>query len=759
MRLKATVVLVTILIVGASIWWQARHTPEGASPPAEAQAQPAPGAARSPVAMERAFLARPSSIPDVDLTNVADLSEAARQRLAKEGIVAVPLQHSLRIAAGYANLKQTREPVLVTTDAALHVSHQVFDWTLRFLEVAHLSGDLTNLSDALLAQMMAYVDQAPSKELKAAALDCALYLTVGKRLLAGGDTEGVPGELAAKVNGELALIEKAEGLARSPLFGYAEDYSQYRPRGHYTRSEAFQRYFRAMMWYGRMRFLVQASRRDPRLGGLTAEGVKHQTRQALLLCLALRQTKVKGEAATQVWRRIYDTTAFFAGKADDLTLGDFLPAITATYGQAPTLSGLAEEGRLTQFQRAAAQLRPPQVLSTCSLGGAGEKAWTSETKGLALFGTRFALDSSIFQQLIFDRVGAYQGPQPSPPITAVATAAGLIRGFPLALDLLSVFGSPEAGELIRAGHDDAYRGYADRLQAAREQLAAAPETTWTSDLYHQRLDAIRHCLADPDQRAPAFMKREPWLLKQHQTALGAWTELRHDTILYTKQNYAVAQSAISLQGKGGPPVRPAVVKGYVEPCPEVYRILEAGFRQAIRILTTDGYPPDSALTGNLERCANLMAQLALLSDQELAGAPLTEEQYEFIENIGSNLAFMLMFPHNWDVAEPFQTEMDREMPVVADVATNVDAQAALEEAVGWPLKVFAVAPIEGRPTVCRGFAYSYYEFRWPMNDRLTDEKWRAMLERAEGQPKPRPTWTTAFVAESGPSPEAQQGHQ
>jgi len=764
MRLKATVLVVTILIVGLSVWWQSAHPPEGAGlplPQAQAQAAPPPaaGPAAKPVSMTRQFLSPPSPVPQIDLSSASDLNQTARDRLAEQGLVAVPLDHSTRLPAAYAGLKYSRQPILVTTDAALHISHQVFDWTLRFLEVAHLSGDLTNLTDALLAQVMGYVDQVPTKELKAAALDCALYLTVGKRLLAGGDTKGVPSDLAAKVNGELALIGKSEGLARSPLFGYAEDYSQYRPRGHYTRSEAFQRYFRAMMWYGRMRFLVQASRRDPRLGGLTGEAVTHQTRQALLLCLALRQTKVKGETAAQVWQRIYDTTAFFAGKADDLTVRDYYPAIAAVYGQAPTLTGLADEAKLGQFRQAAAALRPPQVLSTYSVGGEGGAPWQTETKGLALLGSRFALDASVFQQLIFDRVSTYQGPQPPPPITAVATPAGVIRGFPLGLDLLSAFGSPEAAEAIRGGHDDAYGGYADQAKAARGALAALPAEAWNADLYQRRLDAIRHCLADPDKRAPAFMKRQAWLLKQHQTALGSWTELRHDTILYTKQNYAMAQSAISLQGKGGPTVKPAVVKGYVEPCPEVYRILEAAFRRAITILTTDGYPTDGALTGNLGRCAGLLRLLANISETELAGSPLEEAAYQSIEGIGMELGFMLMFPHNWDVAEPFQTEMDREMPVVADVATNLDAREALEEAVGWPMEVFAVVPVEGRPTLCRGFGYSYYEFRWPMNDRLTDEKWRAMLQEGRGQPRPRPAWTAAFVTEPGPSPQAQQGHR
>jgi len=40
---------------------------------------------------------------------------------------------------------------------------------------------------------------------------------------------------------------------------------------------------------------------------------------------------------------------------------------------------------------------------------------------------------------------------------------------------------------------------------------------------------------------------------------------------------------------------------------------------------------------------------------------------------------------------------------------------------------------------------SYYEFTWPMNDRLTDESWQEMLDL--GTEPPLPSWTESFVIE------------
>jgi hypothetical protein len=47
-------------------------------------------------------------------------------------------------------------------------------------------------------------------------------------------------------------------------------------------------------------------------------------------------------------------------------------------------------------------------------------------------------------------------------------------------------------------------------------------------------------------------------------------------------------------------------------------------------------------------------------------------------------------------------------------------------------------------TLCRGVAFTYYEFKWPMSDRLTDEAWQAKLK--DGTAPALPSWTKSFTA-------------
>jgi hypothetical protein len=660
--------------------------------------------------------------------------------LKANGFVVVPQQRypDDQVARLYERLQGERKPIFVTTDAALHVSHLVFDFYLRFLETTSLRQDLLNLTDALLSKAVEYWDTAKAPEIKRAALRDAGYFVVAKALLTSAQPTEVPADLKQAVERELALIEKHQGFAPSPLLGYQEDYSQYLPRGHYSRSPEFAAYFKAMIWYGRMAF-----RLGPPAGHMPAADADRETRQALLVCKALDEARVKGESALAVWRRIYSTTAYFTGWSDDLTPQDYLGPAKQAFGRELALAALADPKRLADFRRRAAELPRPRILSTLAVATepAG-RAWPESTLALRLMGQRFAPDSYAFNQLVFDRVGEYTGGEPK-PFTSVNAQGMPVRGFPLGLDLLSVMGDSQAAAIIHAQGDDRYQGYDKQVALLRSQYAEM--TAKPSDLYLARLDALRQVLAAPAAGAPDYMSREPWRRRQLLAALGAWTELRHDTILYTKQSYSMAQAAFAVGGKGSVAPPPPPVHGYVEPSPQVFGALEAMADGLAGRLRSLGFPEDRALDQGMRDFAELMRSLKAIARDELAGRPITGQQ-DLIEHVGRRFRAVLRFAHYLDVTEKFRSEMDQAMPIVADVHTDVNTGEVLE-AVGMPMLIYAVAPVDGKPTVCRGVVYSQYEFKQPMRDRLTDEQWRKMLTAARA---PGPAgWTKAFVAGEG----------
>jgi hypothetical protein len=458
--------------------------------------------------------------------------------------------------------------------------------------------------------------------------------------------------------------------------------------------------------------------------------------QALLICKALADRKIKGEKALEVWERIYETSSFFTGRSDDLTVKEYKQLMDEIYGENCPLASLAGEKKIREFVKQARQLRKPKILSTYVTDVSSRAVdWQTQTQALRFMGQRFAPDSHIFQNLVYDKVKWYRGKKPR-PFTAVYANGAWFRGFPRGLDVMAVAGSDVAGRILEEEKDTDFEGYKGQFLKLKKEYSSADKNVWTRDLYWSRIWALKSILAKPAENAPLFMRTEAWLKKQLNTALGSWTEVKHDTIVYTKQPYSMSQAAFSVMGKGGH-LPPETVHGYVEPVPELYsRVRESVMQLRLR-LTSLGFPSDKALEHNFRSFERILSRLENVSKKELAGETPTESEYKFIENIGSSLRQILRAAHYIDVTEKFRSKMDNKMSIVADVFTEVNSNQVLEEAIGIPAEIFVIANVDGKDKVCLGVAYSYYEFKQPMSDRLTDEKWRSMVEKNKQPPIPK----------------------
>ena len=81
--------------------------------------------------------------------------------------------------------------------------------------------------------------------------------------------------------------------------------------------------------------------------------------------------------------------------------------------------------------------------------------------------------------------------------------------------------------------------------------------------------------------------------------------------------------------------------------------------------------------------------------------------------------------------------------IIADVHTDGNTMQVLEEGVGYvDLMVVAYKLPDGRVLLGAGPVMSYYEFKQPMDERLTDEAWRKMLVQ---DPPKRPEWVSNFM--------------
>lgn len=719
-----------------------------------------------------------------DITNIKKISsyfnleEGAKDKLESNGFVIISW-HGDDIIQPYKTMKDNEIPIFVTPDTLLHLYHIQFNEILKDIEEEEFFDSLLDMTKALQEKSKDDYEAFTDPELKEAARRNVAYFSVALKLLQTptkgydeseekkeveewnkenpGDKKTfvpirnvdftIPDYVQAEVDNEFENIEKHEGFIPSYIFNsdpnrgcedeccYCEDYSQYVPRGHYTRSEKLKRYFTAMMWYGRMAFLLKGGNVSECNGVetplITEDDAKLATIQATLISSELPAVEVGKTTAQELWTRMYAVTAFFVGTADDLTPYDYQKAIGAVFGSEFNATVLAEDENLLNLKAELAKSRSPEIY-----GGSGvcviyppitrEKLQEclAKTKGLRFMGQRFIPDSYMFQQLVSPAVGMYTGTNCEETFTCCYTPAGPARCFPRGLDVMAVLGSDRAEEILKEEGDTEYAGkntsYQEQLDSLKHEFDLFNVTDWNRNLYWSWLYTLKPLLKDYPAGYPTFMQTKAWQDKELQTALASWTELRHDTILYAKQSY----TPLAL----GMPPQPKPVHGYVEPVPEFYaRLL------ALTEMTENGLAEMDVLENKhrdrLNKLESILDRLIEISNKELENQELTEEDYEFIRTFGENLDA---------VVAGVDTE-GKQTTIVADVHTDTNTEKVLEEGVGnVDLILVAYKQPDGQIVAGAGPVMSYYEFTHPMSDRLTDDKWRAMLN-SEDAPE-QPNW-------------------
>ncbi|MFX1416279.1 MAG: DUF3160 domain-containing protein, partial [Promethearchaeota archaeon] len=452
------------------------------------------------------------------LSNVANLgtfsylSSDTMRMIEQNGFAVLPQNRYKQIHEILELNDDNLVPSFVSSDAVLHAFHVLYDLALREVEVYSFWDLLGNLTASMLDSSYQQYQSAPEGRWKYAALRNMMFFAVPLSLI---DNETVlpptfPPEVEGEVEHVLQLIDAHDEMTDDWFQGYKEDFTQFVPRGHYTRSPLLERYFQALMWFGRVSFRLQPdSPPSPNEKGM------NNTAQAILISLALRNDVLSmpgNITGSEVWDAIYEPTAFFVGSADDLVPIEYLTLVESIYGTSPDLAGLDDDVLLEDFIEAALDMRDPLILGH----PVPDTEEMDQTKGLRFMGQRYIPDSFILGQLVYKYVGTLMNP----------------RLMPMGLDVMAALGSERAWQLL--DEEKAYMNYESQMAMLWDKIGNLTEAEWTHNLYYLWLYSLLPLLSDPGEGYPYFMQSESWVDKQLNTALGSWTELRHDTILYAK---------------------------------------------------------------------------------------------------------------------------------------------------------------------------------------------------------------------------------
>ncbi len=309
------------------------------------------------------------------------------------------------------------QPYWIGADQVIWRMQTIHTQALRTVEddrVVPLLGQLlTTLAQTTAAQYSTAISDDDPLTAAAAQRNLAYLTITAYQLDAGFPIDPLVRDL---VQSELDLMALA-GEFQSPYSGRTVNYGAWQ-----TQESALKR---AQRWLTTVP-LVDFAAVDPRLQG----------RQLQLLFEALDQD---GETADR-WRNLYQLHNYLE-MGDDQTL-----QFWRRLQKAPTTDVDSFVLTIEQFNAPPFYLLPvPQD-------------WRQ----------------AVFNQLIFNQVGLYTGPQTLEPYTRLETTVGEVRLRPRPLDLALVSGDVLAARLLAESGDAAYERFAAQAAAAQTQLVALP---------------------------------------------------------------------------------------------------------------------------------------------------------------------------------------------------------------------------------------------------------------------------------------------
>lgn len=595
--------------------------------------------------------------------------------------------------------------LFITTDLASHCQHLTFDRMIQYTEENYFAPRLLSLTQNFIEKIK--IDDDVHDDLKNIALtyfqipEALLRITETKPQLGEyeADEESpdvsevlseYPTEVAQIVRKILAAdsIDSITCLGDDPI---KEDFSQYKPRGHYTKNKALESYFRAEMWYGRIHFLIA----KPQIN----KNSKQQLERTAFYLINLVQ---KNPELYNAWEEVFTPITDLIGYSDDLGFEELLP-LWKELGSSNFKDWSAKKSNIAHLMKACNErLRPPAISGTSfTQGGTTDSEDASKpAMGFRFLGQRFTWDSYIHQKV-------------SPPRLM---SRDMVRG----LDIMKAFGSRTADWLLQQYDYPSMPGLEDKLNEIQGDFEKQPDNFWNKTYYNTVLAQIK-ALATFEQGAGFYFTESPlWNIKSMLSSHGTWAELRHDTILYVKQSCAERAGDGDFEPTFRTKPLPKPIN-YIEPNLPFWQISKNSVLKLQKIYSNYNLM-DSETENTLEMLLNLYDKCIEIVKLEADDKPISEEQNEWIRTVPDTFNITIMIHNRNGYIDDIE---QNKMACIADVYTNGEKGLCLEVGTGRPHRIYV--PLndgQGGKRIATGIIYSYYEFSQSQTNRLNDEEWK-----------------------------------
>jgi len=658
-------------------------------------------------------------------------------------------------------LREPQDTVFITSDVALHLYHILIDRSFQKMEETKFQPTLRAMTETLFLDSINNYNTTTDPSLKESYKRLSAYYLIPLIVLDTGSKsaavdvnpsdyetfaqyldavsqkkiENSAGKFEFSLDGaiykdtkiseeiyelasqELKLINDAKGLTPSPIFTplrpeLLNDYSQFVPRSHYTKNDVLKSYFIAMMWYGRMGFVLKS----PEL-----------TRDALIITRQINELKVDDEDLSKLWSDMTAVIDFFVGEVDDLTAYQYTKIMREIYGEEAIDSEIADRELLNNFtQKALEDLPPPKIISEALDVYDNLDHRKKLLAGLMQFrfmGQRFTIDAYIINNLTQgvglpdEETGQYLPSMPTAlmPISLLKPENKIVKA---SLDEWVQNNAPKSDQVI-----------AKFYNKLNNEISSYDEDVWTQNIYWNWLYCFKALLSDYEDGYPFFMTNENWQKKNLGTALGSYTELKHDTLLYAKQSYAELGGGYEEYSE-----LPPTVKGYVEPDLIFWnRIIALAKTTKEGLNSRDVLPKE--FDARYQTFITTCEFFKKIAEQELQNQKISDDDFEKLRTISGKFKSIVAPLKGEEL-----TTKERRAGIIADIHTDAVEKEILYEATGKPYILYvAVSDVNGT-RLTRGAAFNHYEFTDSIDGRLTDEDWQAKAYE-DGELPPEDKWS------------------
>ncbi len=557
-------------------------------------------------------------------------------------------------------------PHYITTDLYLSAYNAYLAWQLQTVEENDIYPLICNFIKEMLDQSFKELNSCKDNSIRPLAEHAVVYYAIADKLATGSDNE-LPDNLRDIYEFEINAIN-SESDNESSLLKINMQYSLFKPRGFYTRNSNTQKYFKTMMWLQNAKYTIAKD-----------ENIIYP------LFLSLQYER-SNPSLKKKMAKVNNLLTFLIGEVDNCSMMDISSKLASNFG-IKCDADLKDSNKLASVRAYLEKenSRCNRIFNRVDGGPVTEVNFMPQ---------RYTPDAEVLMWMC-------------------DIAPESDRPFPDGLDVLTAFGNTVAENLLNNTDPGTkkWTDYASSSTKMKSKFKNYPDFNKT--IYNKNIEAL--VSLQNKGTKPDYMKTEAWQMKNTNTALASWAELKHTTILYAEQPGGCEG------GEGGDIINmpePDWYSDIVEPNLEFWEKSIELINLTKKVFKENDVDSESSYKCNwlLEKAEKYLE----ITKKELAGEPFYENlvtgpEYEYFFN---SLTFN-------DGSQISKTDIAKVADIYTRQILNAPDNGILHAGLGLVNSIYVLVENNGHIYLTEGAVYDYRLAVF--GGRLNDDDWRKEL--------------------------------